>query len=80
MSTSLQPSVYQILVDRGWRRYGNIRVVPGFLADSLAYALCLLLDLVHIATSLTIGTHAVPITRSGMLRLSPCQELDLSGI
>lgn len=24
MSTSLQPSVYQVLVDRGWRRYYNL--------------------------------------------------------
>ena len=24
VSTSLQPFVYQVLVDRGWRRYGDI--------------------------------------------------------
>lgn len=37
VSTSLQPSVYQVLVDRGWRRYGNIFFILYLLAESLAY-------------------------------------------
>lgn len=40
----------------------------------------LFLDLVHIATSLTIGTLAVHITLSGILRSSIAQEIYLSGI
>ena len=81
VSTFLQPSIYQILVDRGWRRY-KILIFPVFGSlESLRLMLGdRLLGLARIITSLTTGTRAVHITLSGILSFILSRKIYLSVI